>query len=84
VTAKNVDEKAKQENPELKRVLGTDGNFGEQLGLSKDWVVRIVKAVGNYGEVFDRNVGAGSPLGISRGLNNLWNKGGLQYAPPIR
>jgi len=84
VTAKNVDEKAKQENPELKRVLGTDGNFGEQLGLSKDWVVRIVKAVGNYGEVFDRNVGAGSPLGINRGLNNLWNKGGLQYAPPIR
>ncbi|MGY4437114.1 hypothetical protein ACVWWO_009591 [Bradyrhizobium sp. F1.13.1] len=84
MTAKNVDEKAKQENPELKRVLGTDGNFGEQLGLSKDWVVRIVKAVGNYGEVFDRNVGAGSPLGINRGLNNLWNKGGLQYAPPIR
>ena len=84
VTAKNVDEKAKPENPELKRVLGTDGNFGEQLGLTKDWVVRIVKAVGNYGEVFDRNVGAGSPLGITRGLNNLWNKGGLQYAPPIR
>src|SRR5438128_7129524 len=84
VTAKNVDEKTKQENPELKRVLGTDGNFGEQLGLSKDWVVRIVKAVGNYGEVFDRNVGAGSKLGIARGLNQLWNKGGIQYAPPIR
>ncbi|MEY9920592.1 hypothetical protein ABIF99_006907 [Bradyrhizobium japonicum] len=84
VTSKNVDEKAKLENPELKRVLGSDGNFGEQLGLTKDWVVRIVKATGNYGEVFDRNVGAGSPLGISRGLNNLWNKGGLQYAPPIR
>lgn len=84
VTSKNVDEKAKMENPELKRVLGTDGNFGEQLGLTKDWVIRIVKAVGNYGEVFDRNVGAGSPLAINRGLNNLWNKGGLQYAPPIR
>lgn len=84
VTSQNVDEKAKLENPELKRVLGSDGNFGEQLGLTKDWVVRIVKAVGNYGEVFDRNVGAGSPLGINRGLNNLWNKGGLQYAPPIR
>jgi general L-amino acid transport system substrate-binding protein len=84
VTSKNVDEKAKIENPELKRVLGTDGNFGEQLGLTKDWVVRIVKAVGNYGEVFDRNVGSGSPLAINRGLNNLWNKGGLQYAPPIR
>ena len=66
------------------RLVGTEGNFGEQLGLTKDWVVRIVKSVGNYGEVFDRNVGAGSPLAISRGLNNLWNKGGLQYAPPIR
>src|ERR1043165_680597 len=61
MTSKNVDEKAKLENPELKRVLGSDGNFGEQLGLTKDWVVRIVKAVGNYGEVFDRNVGSGSP-----------------------
>jgi general L-amino acid transport system substrate-binding protein len=84
ITSKNVDEKAKSENPELKRVLGTDGNMGEQLGLTKDWVVRIVKLVGNYGEVFDRNVGSGSPLGIARGLNALWNKGGLQYAPPIR
>jgi general L-amino acid transport system substrate-binding protein len=84
VTAKNVDEKAKGENPELKRVLGTDGNFGEQLGISKDWVVRIVKAVGNYGEMFDRNVGSGSPLKIARGINALWTKGGLQYAPPIR
>ncbi|WFU37383.1 amino acid ABC transporter substrate-binding protein [Bradyrhizobium sp. CB82] len=84
ITSKNVDEKAKSDNPELKRVLGTDGNFGEQLGLTKDWVVRIVKLVGNYGEVFDRNVGSGSPLGIARGLNSLWNKGGLQYAPPIR
>jgi general L-amino acid transport system substrate-binding protein len=84
ITSKNVDEKAKLEGPELKRVLGTDGNFGEQLGLTKDWVIRIVKAVGNYGEMFDRNVGSGSPLAINRGLNNLWNKGGLQYAPPIR
>ena len=84
ITSKNVDEKLKSENPEMKRVLGTDGNFGEQLGLTKDWVIRIVKAVGNYGEVFERNVGAGSPLAINRGLNNLWNKGGLQYAPPIR
>ena len=84
VTQKNVDEKMKSDNPELKRVLGSDGNLGEQLGLTKDWVIRIVKAVGNYGESFDRNVGAGSKLGIARGLNNLWNKGGLQYAPPIR
>ena len=84
ITQKNVDEKAKSDNPELKRVLGSDGNLGEQLGLTKDWVVRIVKAVGNYGESFDRNVGTGSKLGIARGLNNLWNKGGIQYAPPIR
>lgn len=84
ITQKNVDEMAKSDKPELKRVLGTDGNLGEQLGLTKDWVIRIVKAVGNYGESFDRNVGAGSPLGISRGINNLWTKGGLQYAPPIR
>jgi general L-amino acid transport system substrate-binding protein len=84
ITQKNLDEKMKSDNPELKRVFGTDGNLGEQLGLTKDWVVRIVKAVGNYGESFDRNVGPGSKLGIARGLNNLWNKGGLQYAPPIR
>jgi general L-amino acid transport system substrate-binding protein len=84
ITQKNVGEMAKSENPEIKRVLGTDGNFGEQLGVTKDWVSRIIKTVGNYGEAFDRNVGAGSPLGITRGLNKLWNQGGIQYAPPIR
>jgi general L-amino acid transport system substrate-binding protein len=84
ITQKNVDEMTKSDKPELKRVLGTDGNLGEQLGLTKDWVIRIVKAVGNYGESFDRNVGAGSPLKIARGINALWTKGGLQYAPPIR
>ncbi|KRQ03735.1 amino acid ABC transporter substrate-binding protein [Bradyrhizobium sp. DASA03076] len=84
ITQKNVDEMVKSDKPELKRVLGTDGNLGEQLGLTKDWVIRIVKAVGNYGESFDRNVGAGSPLKIARGVNALWTKGGLQYAPPIR
>jgi general L-amino acid transport system substrate-binding protein len=84
VNQKNVDEMSKSDKPELKRAFGTDGNLGEQLGLSKDWFSRIVKAVGNYGESFDRNVGAGSKLGIARGLNQLWNKGGIQYAPPIR
>jgi general L-amino acid transport system substrate-binding protein len=84
ITQKNVDELAKSDKPELKRVFGTDGNLGETLGLTKDWVARIVKATGNYGEVFDRNIGAGSKLGIARGLNALWNKGGIQYAPPIR
>jgi general L-amino acid transport system substrate-binding protein len=84
ITQKNADEMAKSDKPEMKRAVGTDGNFGEQLGLTKDWLLRIVKAVGNYGESFDRNVGAGSKLNISRGLNNLWNKGGIQFAPPIR
>jgi len=84
VTSKTVSDALKSDNPEIKRLVGTDGNYGEQLGLTKDWVVRIVKHVGNYGEVFERNIGQGSPLKISRGLNALWSKGGLQYAPPIR
>jgi general L-amino acid transport system substrate-binding protein len=84
VNQKNVDEMAKSDKPELKRAMGTDGNLGEQLGLTKDWIIRIVKAVGNYGESFERNVGSGSKLGIARGLNQLWSKGGIQYAPPIR
>lgn len=84
VTKANVDEKLKSDNPDVKRLLGTEGKFGESLGLGNDWVVSIVKAVGNYGEMFERNVGAGSPLKIARGLNALWSKGGLQYAPPIR
>src|SRR5436190_3530232 len=83
-TQKTAYEMAKSDKPEMKRVFGSDGNLGEQLGLTKDWVSRIVKTVGNYGETFDRNVGAGSKLGIARGLNQLWNKGGIQYAPPIR
>ncbi len=84
VTKANVDEQMKSDNPEVKRLLGTEDNFGERLGLTKDWAYRIVKQVGNYGEVFDRNVGQGSPLRIARGLNALWTKGGVQYAPPIR
>jgi general L-amino acid transport system substrate-binding protein len=84
VNRANLEEQMKSDNPDIKRLLGTEGNFGEQLGLTKDWVYRIVKLVGNYGEVFDRNVGPGSPLKINRGLNALWNKGGVQYAPPIR
>jgi general L-amino acid transport system substrate-binding protein len=84
VNKANADQQMKSDNPEIKRMLGTEGNFGEQLGLTKDWVYRIVKLVGNYGEVYERNVGQGSPLKIARGLNALWNKGGVQYAPPIR
>ncbi|MGA2043955.1 MAG: amino acid ABC transporter substrate-binding protein [Roseiarcus sp.] len=84
VTKANVEEKLKSDNPEIRRLLGVEGKFGEGLGLTNDWAYRIVKAVGNYGEIFERNVGDGSPIKIKRGLNALWSKGGLQYAPPIR
>jgi general L-amino acid transport system substrate-binding protein len=84
VTKANVDEQRKSENPDIKRLLGTEGKHGEALGLTNDWAYRIIKHVGNYGEVFERNVGQGSQLKIGRGINGLWTKGGLQYAPPIR
>ena len=84
ISTKTLDEAMKSPNPEIKRFIGTEGNYGEQLGLTKDWAVRIIKQVGNYGESFERNVGMGSPLKIERGLNKLWTKGGIQYAPPIR
>jgi general L-amino acid transport system substrate-binding protein len=84
VSQKTLTEALKSNQPEIKRMLGTEGAYGEQLGLTKDWVARIVKHVGNYGEVYERNLGTGSRLGISRGLNRLWTKGGIQYAPPIR
>src|SRR5713101_6823673 len=83
ISSKNLDEAMNSTNPEIKRFVGTEGNYGEQLGLNKDWAVRIVKLVGNYGESFERNIGQGSPLKIERGLNKLWTKGGIQYAPPI-
>lgn len=85
VTKANVDEmKAKSENPDVKRLLGKDGSFGVDIGLTNDWAYQIVKLMGNYGELFEKNVGETSPLKISRGINALWSKGGLQYAPPIR
>ena len=84
ISSKTIDEAMKSDKPDIKRFVGTEGNLGEQLGLTKDWGVRIVKLVGNYGEIFEKDVGSGSKLNIARGLNNLWNKGGIQYAPPIR
>ncbi len=84
VTKANVNEMLKSTNPEIKRLVGTEGKFGEAIGLPNDWAVRIIKHVGNYGESFDRNVGMGSPLKIQRGQNALWTKGGLQYGQPIR
>ena len=85
VTSANVDEmKASSTDPNVRRLLGVEGVKGEWMGLPDGWGYNIVKQVGNYGEAFERNVGMGSPLGIARGLNALWSKGGLQYAPPIR
>ncbi|HEY3620911.1 MAG TPA: amino acid ABC transporter substrate-binding protein [Roseiarcus sp.] len=84
VTQANVNEKLKSDNPGIRRLLGVEGSFGEGLGLTNDWAYRIIKHIGNYGESFERNVGMGSPIKIRRGLNALWDKGGLQYAPPIR
>ncbi|MEZ2130626.1 MULTISPECIES: amino acid ABC transporter substrate-binding protein [unclassified Sinorhizobium] len=86
ITQANVDEMKNSTNPDIKRFLGTEAKstIGTDLGLTNEWAYNIVKAVGNYGEVFERNLGQSSPLKISRGLNALWNKGGIQYAPPIR
>jgi general L-amino acid transport system substrate-binding protein len=84
ITQQNVDEMLKSNTPDVRRLLGAEGQFGQSLGLSNDWAYRIIKAVGNYGEVFERNVGQGSPMKIARGLNALWTKGGLQYGLPIR
>jgi len=84
INSKNIDEALKSQKPEVKRFVGTEGTYGEELGLTNDWAVRIIRHVGNYGEVYERNVGTGSKLGIPRGLNQLWNDGGVQYAPPIR
>jgi general L-amino acid transport system substrate-binding protein len=86
ITQANIDEMKASDNPEIKRILGqeADTKLGTDPGVSNDWVYNIVKAVGNYGEIFDRNIGAGSPLKIARGVNALWTKGGLQYALPIR
>jgi general L-amino acid transport system substrate-binding protein len=84
IDSKNVDDMLKSENPSIKRILGVTPGMGKALGVDEKWVYNIVKQVGNYGESFDRNVGAGSLLKIERGLNKLWTQGGLQYAPPIR
>jgi len=85
LTSGNVEEQAKTSaNPDVRRLLGAEGEYGKDLKLQKDWALQIVKQVGNYGEMFERNVGMGSELKIARGQNALWNVGGLQYAPPVR
>jgi general L-amino acid transport system substrate-binding protein len=84
ITSKNIDEALKSKKPDVMRLVGTEGAYGEDLGLTKDWAARIIRHVGNYGEVYERNVGEASKLKIPRGLNSLWSNGGIQYAPPIR
>jgi general L-amino acid transport system substrate-binding protein len=84
VSSETIAEALKSDKSDVKRLVGTEGNYGEQIGLTNDWAARIIKHVGNYGEVFERNIGIGSKLSIPRGLNSLWTKGGIQYAPPIR
>ena len=84
ITPQNVDEKAKSDDPDVKRMLGATPGMGKALGLDEKWAYNAIKAVGNYGEIFERNVGAQSPLKLDRGLNDLWTHGGLIYAIPIR
>ena len=85
ITQANVDKMMNEsQDPVVMRITGKSEDTGKLLGLDKDWMVRAIKAVGNYGEIFERNVGQKTPLNLPRGTNNLWNKGGLQYAPPIR
>jgi general L-amino acid transport system substrate-binding protein len=84
ITKANVDEMMKSDDPNIKRMLGVTPGMGKALGLDEAWAVNEIKAVGNYGEIFDRNLGGGGPLKLERGLNALWKNGGLQYAMPIR
>ncbi|MDR5899256.1 amino acid ABC transporter substrate-binding protein [Halomonas vilamensis] len=84
VTSDNAEEMLTSDDPNIARLLGQDGNYGEGMNLDADWAYNIVSQVGNYAESFDRNVGMDSPLEIERGVNALWNEGGFQYAPPIR
>lgn len=84
ITQQNISKMMDSNNPAIRRLLGVEGAFGAGVGLGNDWAAHSIKAVGNYGEIFDRNVGPNTPLGIARGLNALWSKGGILYAPPIR
>ena len=84
VMAANVEEMKTSEDVNIKRLLGTEGEFGASIGLGNDWAANAIKAMGNYSEIFERNIGASTPIGLARGTNALWSDGGLQYGPPIR
>ena len=84
VSSKNVDDALKSNKPAVQRLVGKDGDYGQRIGLAPDWAARIIRQVGNYSEIYDRNVGVKSQLGIPRGINERWTAGGIMYAPPIR
>ncbi len=86
ITSANIGELSAQAGdlPEINRILGTEGNLGEQLGLDNEWAKRAIMASGNYGEIFEKNIGEASPIGLARGLNAQWTDGGLLYSPPFR
>ena len=84
VTSSNVDSMKSSNNPEVLRLLGVEGSQGKELGLNSDWAYQVIKQVGNYSEIFERNIGENTPIGLARGYNAQWNKGGLQYSPPFR
>jgi general L-amino acid transport system substrate-binding protein len=84
ITSKNVDDMLKSKNPEIQRFLGVSPGMGKALGLDEKWAYNIIKQVGNYGEIYERNVGPNTPLGLERGLNALWTEGGIMYAAPFR
>ena len=84
ITSKNVRKMLKSKDPKIKRFLGVTAGMGKNLGLDEKWAYNIIKQVGNYGQIFERNVGVNTPLGLERGLNELWTKGGLMYGAPIR
>jgi general L-amino acid transport system substrate-binding protein len=84
VTSKNIDDMTKSNNPKIRRLLGVEGEFGAKMQLDNKWAYNLIRQVGNYGEIYNRNVGPKTPLQITRGRNALWTKGGLLYAPPVR
>jgi general L-amino acid transport system substrate-binding protein len=84
VSSQTIDQALRSQKPEVRRLVGMTGDFGAQIGLTNAWAANVVRRVGNYGEVFERNLGSKTPLAIPRGLNQLWNAGGIQYAPPVR
>jgi general L-amino acid transport system substrate-binding protein len=85
VTSANVNEiGASTNNPEIKRILGAEGDMGKMIGLDPEWAKRAIAASGNYGEIFAANIGESTPIGLARGLNAQWTQGGLMYAPPFR